>query len=186
MEYAISRGDARYTKKFKIYDYILNHNRPTEYMVAKYAHDEGICSRATTHSIIIELIDEGKVIDRKEKNGFHRLCINDKSDYQTLINRIDDLSKGVAELTGIINYPSFKKVTLQRLKSSTSFPPKAINYSEIMHVCQLKVYRTIDTIFREIMNLTSENDRQTLYTRLINELYRAKSFSLIIRCDCRG
>ncbi|MGA8843958.1 MAG: hypothetical protein WB511_10265 [Nitrososphaeraceae archaeon] len=109
------------------------------------------------------------------QSGFHRLYINDKNQHHKLIVRIDNLSRAVAEVTGITDDPNFKKVTLPTLKS-----PSPIEYYDIMHLCQVTVFQTIDAIYRDIRKLRNENDRQTLYLRLIDGLAESNGFSLLL------
>lgn len=80
-----------------IHDYILKNDETSEYKVARFMSANHHCARDTTHNLIYnKLIPEGKIIDKKIGNGFHKLCINDK-------NMFNQVNRAIKEIEDFVN-----------------------------------------------------------------------------------
>ena len=63
----------------RIREFISKNKGVTEHKVAKYMIDNHYCARDRTHNLIYNsLIPNGKVIDKKVGNSFHKLYINEE------------------------------------------------------------------------------------------------------------
>ena len=94
------------------------------------------------------LIPEGKIIDKKIGNSFHRFYVNDMNEFTKLTTRIDRISKIGQELTtAVISAKTIMKDKKMN-KNKQSLLESA--FRSIIHEVQLSFYAGITGIASEI------------------------------------
>ena len=149
-----------------ICDYIRSYDGPTKKMVADALKVEvngddqeiNICARETSDKKIDEMIGEGRIIDRRKGKGFHRLYLNDKDEYNDLVNTIENLSKTITRWKYAVN-SHFMLI----VRDCVIRHP----HSGVLFFKQMMYYSYLTKISTYIKNnIKCQNDIEKLYFRL--------------------
>jgi len=158
------RFDTRYYIKHKedaIMEYLEHNPGATEYKVVKFMIDNKFAARATTHNLILSLIDKGKIVDRKEGNSSSSLFINDENHYNQLVDSIEKLSTTAREWTNAVKSNS-------KLFDSR----KGADHLNLTFFAQIRLYEAITGISTHVEKVVKlPDDREKLFL-LLNEVLR--------------
>lgn len=140
----------------RIREFIAKNEGTTEHKVAKYMKDNGYCVRVTTHNLIHDkLIRDGEVIDEQGENGYHKLYINPKDEFNKIQKYIDQTIQATISFKNNFR-DSHLKDEEKRIKI-------------IVH--QLTTYSIITKLATWIRtSIKSRESRDTLFLRLVNIL----------------
>ncbi|HEU4468764.1 MAG TPA: hypothetical protein VFR61_07010 [Nitrososphaeraceae archaeon] len=97
-----------------ILEYVSKHEPTTESKVSRYMRDNSYCARETTRKLIFDnLIPNGKILDKKAGNSFHKLYINHKSKYNQIYKKLLDIEKFIKETNPRLYRVRDDRVTLE-------------------------------------------------------------------------
>jgi len=161
----IKKADA----ELEIVKFIEDHPGSTINQVAEEMSSKGICSRMTTLKKIQNLMlkERGMIDDRQERNGFHRLYINDKNEYKRIDNELSELE----DLIEKMHEPAIKITALDPPQEIREVP-KRWYVRELQDNFVIKYHEsTIEMLYVLLIEIGKkikfEKDAWSLYTRVI-------------------
>jgi len=140
----------------RIREFIAKNEGTTEHKVAKYMKDNGYCVRVTTHNLIHDkLIRDGEVIDEQGENGYHKLYINPKDEFNKIQKYIDQIIQA--------------NISFQNNFRDSHLKDKEKREQIISH--QLYMYSVVTRLATWIRtSIKSTESRDTLFLRLVEIL----------------
>ncbi len=146
-----------------ICNYIAENPGTTKHKVSMYMTEKHYRSRATTDERIEKLIQEGKIVNRKIGNSFHKLYLNEQNIYNQLVTNINNLSKTVKDWTSLVrsNLELFDSI-------------RGNVHRDVINLIQWTLYTGITRISVEISrNVKIAEDRDKLYLLLNKVLHNS-------------
>jgi hypothetical protein len=153
----------------KLRKYIEENPGSTEYQIARFVVKHKFCARGTAHNVLYNtLIPEGKIVDRKEGNSFHRFYINDQNDFNVVMAHIHEQWRALETLEALVR-KNIKKIERDsRLRN-------------LAHLAHLDFYIMTGHIAQEInRRIKSMQNREILYLSLAEILKMTSRLSEIL------
>jgi hypothetical protein len=149
--------------------------KTTKAVVARYMKEKRLSSGETTHNIIKELIDEGKLNIEVINSQVHFLTVNENNEFNKIYNFLSEIEKimdriylavgmGLAETIAKIDNSTEELIGSTEVNLCITIP-----YRESVNIMLLELMAIIDN------EIPSEKDKQILNSRIL-QLQRKLTF----------